>query len=666
MKKIKLPRYILWIGYNAIIFLLLMTLLRLALMLAFKVPEGSKNVIGKSLILGIRYDLRMVCIASLIFFVLGCIPPLHPLDKKWGKRISFWIWGVIILVFSFFYVVDFANYAYLSQRLTAGLLNYLYDARISMSMVWQTYHVGWILAALIVVVIGLLGLVKLSYNKVLSEPRPTSKPARIIWSIIFFLLLGWGVFGRAGQFPLRWSDAYSLGDDYAANLALNPFQSFFSSLNFRHSGFEKDKVEAAYPFMAKYLGIDPGSAPLTYKRTVSPDSTAQQGISNVVLVICESFSGYKSSMYGNPLNTTPYFNQLCKEGVFFDHCFTPTYGTARGVWATLTGMPDVELNTTASRNPGAVDQHILMNDFKNHEKFYFIGGSASWANIRGFLTNNIQGLHLYEQDDYDAPKIDVWGVSDKNMMLGANKVLAKQDKPFFAVLQTADNHRPYTIPKEDQQEFKIIKVPADSLKKYGFATLDEFNAFRYTDYCFEKFMEAAKKEKYFNNTLFVFIGDHGIRGDASSMMPAVFTEQGLTNEHVPLLFYSPAFVKPKRISYLASQVDVLPTIAGLCNIPYVNTALGVDLLNDKRILADNGKSNCTFIFEPDSRRIGIIHDDLYYSYGLQKGGPDQISSIKNNDKVELTDSLRNKYRALSDAFYHTARYMLFNNKKPLQ
>ncbi len=88
-----------------------------------------------------------------------------------------------------------------------------------------------------------------------------------------------------------------------------------------------------------------------------------------------------------------------EKGIFFDQCFTPSYGTARGVWAVLTGIPDVgQANSTTSRNPAAVNQHTIINDFAGYEKFYFIGGSASWANIRGLLTDNIQGLHLYEQD----------------------------------------------------------------------------------------------------------------------------------------------------------------------------------------------------------------------------------------------------------------------------
>ena len=143
------------------------------------------------------------------------------------------------------------------------------------------------------------------------------------------------------------------------NLSLNPVQSFLSTLKFKNSKYDLGKVKAYYPLMAQYLNIsNPDSTQLNYKRYYEADSTVKP--KNVVIVICESFSAYKSSMWGNPLNTTPYFNELCKQGVFFDRCFTPAYGTARGVWAVITGIPDVEYPNTSSRNPAYVDQHSII------------------------------------------------------------------------------------------------------------------------------------------------------------------------------------------------------------------------------------------------------------------------------------------------------------------
>jgi phosphoglycerol transferase MdoB-like AlkP superfamily enzyme len=662
MQKLKIPRYIQWLFITGVSFLLLMSLLRLALVLAFKAPATQSVPYFDVFFLGMRYDLRDVSIACLVLFLIGTITALHPLDKKWGRHIAFIIWTILIIIFSVFYAVDFGNYAYLSERLHANVLNLLQDTSTSLSLIWQNYHVGWILLGLILLIAALLALVRFTYNTILSRQKKATKGSRITWGIIFFLILAFGIFGQLNQYPLRWSDAFRFENDYAANISLNPFQSFFSSLQFRSASYNMSAVKKAYPFMSAYLGVDkPDSNNLNFERNIIPDSTSTNH-PNIVIVICESFSAYKSSMYGNPLNTTPFFNSLCKNGIFFNRCFTPAFGTARGVWATVTGMPDVDFINTSSRNPFAVDQHSIANDFAGYDKNYFIGGSTSWANIKGLLTNNIKNIHIYEQDDYNAPKIDVWGVSDKNLFLGANKILAQKQQPFFAIIQTSDNHRPYTIPDEDKNEFKSLDVPKDSLKKYGFENAGEYNAFRYTDFCYKKFMDAAQKEIYFKNTLFVFVGDHGIRGDAGNMFPHAWTDE-LTSEHVPLLFYSPAILQPKEYSFPASQIDILPTVAGILKIPHTNTALGTNLLDAKRLSDDSEKHNCVFIVDPDDKRIGIIHDNLYYSYGADNSSPEKISSVVNNDKIVLTDSLRKEYRFLTDAFYETARYMILNNKK---
>lgn len=635
--------------------------MRLGLYLFFNKQGYGLGQVMDAFLLGARYDLRIICLVLLILLLLGSTPWLHPFKSSFGKKWWNMLLSIITLFILFFFVVDYAHYAYLVQRLNASVLNYLEDAGISTSMVWQSYPVIRLLLGLILGAWFIVWLIRRSWRRIQASTQPVSKRMRITSFVICFLVCGFFLFGKLSQYPLRWSDAFALGSDYKANLSLNPFESFFNTLKFRGNKFDKKKVEELFPVIKQYYNLDPNTASLNFDRVVAPRPGSISTKPNIVLVICESFSGYKSSMWGNPLNTTPFFNSICEKGVFFDRCFTPTYGTARGVWATLTGMPDVEMPKTASRNPAAVDQHIIINDFSDYEKFYLIGGSTSWANMRGLLTNNINDLHLYEQDDYDAPKIDVWGISDKNLFLESNKILAKQDKPFFAVIQTADNHRPYTIPEEDRAEFKMIDVPQDSLRKYGFETLPEVNAFRYTDYCFQKFFEAASKEKYFDNTIFVFVGDHGIPGNAGRMFPDAWTEQRLTSEHVPLLFYSPRLLQPRRIREICSQMDVLPTIAGLSNITYHNSSLGKDLL-------DTSSHHFAFIFDPDISMAGLVKGDFFYRSQL-KTKKEEFVSIRDNDKPgndSATVASKEQMRLLSQAIYESAKYLLLNNKKKVQ
>ncbi len=663
----RIPRLLRWIFSVVVLFLFSMTICRFIFYWTYNPP--GKAFSGSAFILGLRFDARIAAIVGLAILLSAAFPFFNPFKNTGAKKIWNFLLPLLFVLLLLFYFIDFYHFDYLHQRLNATVLNYLQDAGISYKMMWQTYPL--VKATIVLIIIAVAARIIFGHllNGYLQQDS-FYKRKGIVFYIISFFILGGFVFGKIGQFPLRWSDAFTLSDDFKANLALNPFQSFFSTLSFKNSTYDIKKVKKDYPLMASYLGVSlPDSTQLTYERNYTNHDPIKNN-PNVVLIICESFSAYKSSMYNNPLNTTPYFNELCKNGVFFDRCFTPAYGTARGVWATITGIPDVESPSTASRNPNAVNQQTIINNFTRYNNFYFLGGSATWANIRGLLTNNINGLKLYEQENYTAKKIDVWGISDKNLFLEANKILKQQDKPFFAVIQTADNHRPYTIPAEDKAAFKMLRFSSDSLKRFGFESNEEMNAFRFTDFCYQQFIEAAKKEKYFDNTIFVFVGDHGIRYSGSlDYFPKSYVEQGLTCEHVPLLFYAPKLLQPKRIHDVCSQVDILPSVASLAKMPYRNNTFGRDLFDTivpfseyKSILRQD---KVAFIIDHDVKTIGLINNDYYFLRNL-KTGTQNFVSITGNDPVEKnphTDSVKNYLSNLTDAYYETAKYLLLNNKK---
>ncbi|MEI9958198.1 MAG: sulfatase-like hydrolase/transferase [Ferruginibacter sp.] len=164
--------------------------------------------------------------------------------------------------------------------------------------------------------------------------------------------------------PLTRQDAYRLNDNFKSYLALNPFQNFIASLKQRRPDFNTSGAANYYSTIGNFLQLDGTQTKNSYERTVLPNSHGLESKPNIVLVVCESFSMYKSSMSGNKLNTTPYFNQLCKNGIFFDRCFTPTFGTARGIFATVTGIPDVQLAKFSTLNPDAVNQQTIINNFE--------------------------------------------------------------------------------------------------------------------------------------------------------------------------------------------------------------------------------------------------------------------------------------------------------------
>ncbi|RTL60441.1 MAG: hypothetical protein EKK37_06300 [Sphingobacteriales bacterium] len=652
-KRFLLPPTARWVIQLFWIYLGVFTLFRIATLIAFKPTNEVLSELWPSFLLGLRYDIRWICIVLSPLLILGSFTALSPFYSKKNKKWWLAYLTIITLFILIFYGADFGHFGYISTRLNASALNFVEDFRTSVVMIWESYPVFWILLGLGLVVWLISKLVRHTHAVVEKSHHQNFyfRSGRVVWLILLMFV---GIYGRPSAKPLVWKDAFLLGDNFKAYLALNPLQNFFTTLKFRNPSFNTSNARQYYPSMAKFLGITKQEEYLDFKRTIT---TANEKKMNVVLVVCESFSMYKSSMSGNVLNTTPYFNQLSKQGVFFEKCFSPHFGTARGVFALMTGIPDVQLSKFSIRNPEALSHHTIINDFTDYDKYYFIGGNSEFNNFRGLVQQNVNNVKIYDENSYQSPRFNVWGISDKNLFKEANNVLKQNNKPFFAIIQTADNHRPFEIPQEDK-DFEKQYADEETLKANGFESLDEYNAFRYADYCIRHFMNDAGKEAYFNNTLFVFVGDHGVKGDAHAVYPNAWTEQRLSDEHVPLLFYAPGKLQPQRRKEVVSQIDVLPTIAGIAGKQYTNQTLGRDLLSSKP------GGDCAFIIHHDEGNIGVVTNEFYYIRNIQLQN-DTIVSVTGNPlpyTMAQLKNLRSRMSAFTTGYYETAKWMLCNNK----
>jgi phosphoglycerol transferase MdoB-like AlkP superfamily enzyme len=606
--------------------------------------------------LGLKYDLRWITLALSPIIVLSIhkkFAPFHSEKNKKGWTIYL---SLITLLIMFFYGADFGNFSYNHTRIGASALNFKDDPYEMFRMLWETYPIVWILVGLTMAVLFIAKLFRRSHYTVNKNSNLHKFEYKRRWYLVALLLMFWFVYGFFCLKPLTRNDAYRLNDNFKSYLALNPFQNFITTLKFRNTDANNGTAEKYYNLVADFLHLDSVTrAKFSYERNTIPNNRSLESRPNIVLVLCESFSMYKSSMSGNKLNSTPFFNEMCTNGIFFDHCFTPTFGTARGLFATITGIPDVQMAKFSTQNESAVKQRTIINSFEGYNNFYFIGGRSQFNNFRG-LMSNVDNIHIYEKENYSSPEINVWGISDRDLFKEANNVLKNQPKPFFALIQTAHNHRPFMIPP-GEKEFTCPKLEADVLSRYGFDSQAEYEAFCYTDFCFKKFIEAARQEDYFNNTIFVFVGDHGVEGEASGEYPKAWTSNRLSDEHVPLLYYAPALLAPARYHYTISQIDLLPTLAGMLHQPYVNTTLGRDVINQQDIF------HAAFIIHHDEGNIGIVTDDYYYVKNLNIAKEDLVP-LKDDLPVLSTkqqDSVKQKLSHLTSAIYETSGWMLQNN-----
>jgi len=651
------PLTIQWLLMLWFIYLVIFTILRIATVVLFIPANTDVNTLFPSFWLGFRYDAKWISILLLPIAVLSVYPKFSPFYSQRNKKLWSYYLAFTTLLVLFFFSADFGNFSYNHTRINASALNFAEDPVISFQMLWQSYPMAWLITALIIVVILLSKLFK--HTHVLTTKRNLQENMiyKRRWHAGAIIFLLWCLFGIFSFHPLKWKDAFELNDNFKSYVALNPLQNFFTTLQFRKPSFDDEKAKSYFSLIADFLQLDQKDiADQNYSRTVSPNSKSLESRPNVILVICESFSMYKSSMSGNPLNTTPYFKQLCDSGIFFNRCFTPTFGTARGVFAIVTGIPDVQLSKFSTRNPAAIQQHTIINSFEDYDKFYFLGGNSDFNNFEG-LIKNIDGVKIYQEGSFKSKPLNVWGISDKDLFLEAENVFSQQKKPFFAIVQTADNHRPYSIPEEDA-DFARKVVDEDTLHKYGFESLQEFQSFCYTDYCFKTLIENARKQSWFDNTIFVFVGDHGVEGETSAMYPNAWDKGRLSDEHVPLLFYAPQLLTPQTRHEVVSQIDLLPTLAGMLHQPYVNTTLGRDVLNLKN------KTDGAFIIHHDEGNIGVITDDYYFVKNLRitKENLMPINSNSLSLNKQQQDSVKDKLSQLTSAIYETAKWMLVNNK----
>jgi hypothetical protein len=118
-----------------------------------------------------------------------------------------------------------------------------------------------------------------------------------------------------------------------------------------------------------------------------------------------------------------------------------------------------------------------------------------------------------------------------------------------------------------------VDYPKDSVLKYGFEDINQLNAFRYADFCFQQFMEAAQKEKYFDNTIFVFVGDHGLAGDASAMYPKSWSNQSLVREHVPCFFMHLNYCSQNKFARFVHNWILCHPLQPCLNMSYSNNSM---------------------------------------------------------------------------------------------
>ena len=398
---------------------------------------AKKNGFHKS-VYRVLYSISGVLLAALIVWV-STLPGKDYSQSKWLKRITLGYFALVIPVLVLFYYLDFGHYSYLKERVNVTVMRFQNDAE-ALPFIWESYPLIQILLAWIAVsALWFFGIRFIwQYFAALPEEMKARWQFALGYTVMAFVVAV-GIMGRVSEHPLRWSDVYISNDEGVIALALNPVTFFYQGMKNREDQYDADAARAFYEQMAAYLNVDqPDASTMTLarKHEVKPAFKRDKPV-NVVLVMLESLGANRMGLLGNPLNPTPNLDALAKQGWWYPNFFVPNNGTARTLYSVNFGLPDTSPVKTATRNPLILTQQSIFNEFKGYNHYYFLGGSANWANVEAMLRHNISDLQLYQKGDYKSENVDVWGISDLSLVREANQMLDESvkttNKPFCGV-----------------------------------------------------------------------------------------------------------------------------------------------------------------------------------------------------------------------------------------
>lgn len=547
---------ILWIF--SIFYLILSVLLRGILWEQFNTEEHFSTLI---MVIGIGFinDLIQLLYLLLPFSLLSLILPQKYLQKN---QIHYLL---AVLVFSGLYgmlFISVAEYYFFEEfnaRFNLVAVDYLRYPHEIFVNIWQSYPVSYLLTVVFIVTSVLFYPIWLLIKKQIDHFLPLKQ------RIFVLALHGALVFLASGLFSTHYFD---FSDNRITNeITVNGLSSFFKALRTEHidypTYYRTENKEMAFRLLTKELAKGGGQFTQIAEKSLTRRFTGNpQGLGklNVVVIVEESFGAEFIGAYGDNRHLTPAFDQLAQQGMLFTQAWATGTRTVRGLEAITLSFPPIPSEAVIKRqgNENMTSWGKIMRE-QGYQSSFLYGGYGYFDNMTYFYEHN--GFIVRDRQDIKSPQFtNIWGVSDADLLRYATDYydqLAVQQVPFFSIIMTTSNHKPFTFP---------TGIPGVASEGGGREA-----GIRYADYALGQFLREARHHAWFQQTLFVIVADHGARVYGKAEIP-------LHSYKIPLLLFSPNHVIPVRIDREISQIDIAPTVLGLLGLAYEAPFFGQNVL----------------------------------------------------------------------------------------
>ena len=303
---------------------------------------------------------------------------------------------------------------------------------------------------------------------------------------------------------------------------------------------------------------------------------------HVVVVMLESYSGwvldhpdaaFRHAMAGTLL-------RLMAGGTSVRQHFPSGHGTIKNIAAVNFGFPlprdfHPALPYHQEARKAFASMPVTWMKREGYRTQFFYAGLERWHDLHAIIPQAGYD-QLYAEHSFPNAPHHEFGLHDGDLYTGIASVLAAATGPTFSFVMTQSNHAPFRVPAGFQRDGPL-PASVRGLMAFGADNVEgRFTCFQYADRALGAFLDFARKQSWFADTLFVFTGDHPFYGIGES------PEAHVAMSTVPLVFYAPDLMRPawrgKRLEVMSQHLDIGPSLLGLVRAtPATVDAWGCDL-----------------------------------------------------------------------------------------
>lgn len=577
--------FLLFLGFS------LLTRLTL-LVMAWPELDGGLWVLAKMFAAGLVYDCAAFSYAGSALALYLLALPEKVYAAAWHRLLVYGFFFMAAFLLAFNLAAEYYFFYEFGVRYNFIAVDYLVYTNEVLGNIRESYNLPVVLPLVTALAAGALW----SFRRRLASSFAASLPfrSRLSWAapalaapVLCFLLLD----GRLAQVSkneyakeVAMNGLYAFGSAFLNNEL--PYDKFYASVD-QEAVFKSLRAALAGP------GVEFIGGGLDINRKIKARGPFKK--LNVVVIVGESLSAEYLAAFGaaRGQGTMPNLDALAARSLFFKRYYAHGTRTVRGLEAMTLSIPPLPGTSIVKRpdNGGFFSWGSVMRDLGYVNK-YIYAGYGYFDNMNAFYSGN--GFGIVDRADFSKEEItfaNIWGVCDGDLL---SKTLKEADadagagKPFFYMVMTTTNHRPFTYPDGK------IDIPSSSQSRRG--------ALKYSDYAIGEFLAAAAKKPWFKDTVFVITGDHCANSAGKTEIP-------VRNYHIPLFIYSPAHLKPAAVETLSTQADLAPTVLGLLNASYESRFFGRDVLNGKQ----EGRA-----FLSTFQKMGLLKDGRLAVLGPKK------------------------------------------------